>query len=1053
MRRRKHVKRILCSFFMAMCLLVLASHLHGAPQPQSPDLKKRVLIINSYHKGYPWTDNTVAGIESVLKDGKGTHELHIEYIDNKRVLDRNHFHRLFLYYRSKFDQTKFNLIIVSDNEALNFVFRYRDALFPSVPVVFCGVNRFNEILQQKTVLLTGVVEEYDIAATLNIALKLHPTTKEVIAVMNGNPGGMARREALIEALAAAGKSLKGTIIEDPVFSEFESLIRDKAKDSVILLLGTFKDKGGLTLPLEETTATLAKYDIPLYGVLEHYLGHGIVGGKLVSAYQQGARAAQMGLRILQGEPVDRVPMDRNSPSLYMFDYTQMVRFGIDAGALPEASVVINKPNEEPRQNDTLLWAAAAVSLCLGIIVILLVLFIRSRRHAEASLEKLSVDLEKRVEVRTEELMRSNADLRKRIAEMKQNEGLLSENQLKHWTLFQQAPTPIFIVDEEAHYVDCNAKTLEFFACTLDELRLMDARELIPAGILTSLFEVNEPAGQIRSFEATHEVQGETRTLLLSLVSVVLSGKRVVYGIGHDITGLKQSVGEVTDQKALLEEVINVLPAAILVAGKDGAVEYVSDGFVKILGFSRDDVPSMDILWQKACRDEPFRDSLSAAWLHAIVSGEPSGEDIRPLVGKITTKEGSVVEKELRFIAIHDGVVTVIQDVKGRKFPEDRVAPSRNHESIETLAAGIAHDFNNLLLVILGNISLAKTSLAEDDRALGRLIEAERASMLTKDLIQQLITFSKGGELTKRAMMIAPLIMDITRSILSNTNVKGKYIMSDDLFPVEIDEGQIRQVINIILRNAREAMPRGGTVTISFENVRITREDFFPLKAGDYVKISLEDEGSGIKKEHLDRIFDPYFTTKDVGSQKGVGLGLAIAYSIIKKHGGHIAVESAVGGGTTFHIYLPAYGKEPVSVGEPGEMNGERPKKKGKILVMDDAKAVRDVTGAMLGHMGYDVSFARDGREAIALYRQARDEEKPFDALILDLTVQGGMGGKEAMQLLLGVDPHLKAVISSGYSGDPIMSDYREHGFKAAIVKPYKMEELEEILGKLIREPA
>jgi CheY-like chemotaxis protein len=246
------------------------------------------------------------------------------------------------------------------------------------------------------------------------------------------------------------------------------------------------------------------------------------------------------------------------------------------------------------------------------------------------------------------------------------------------------------------------------------------------------------------------------------------------------------------------------------------------------------------------------------------------------------------------------------------------------------------------------------------------------------------------------------------------------------------------------------MPQGGTVTISFENVRITREDYLPLNEGYYVKISLQDEGLGIKQEHLERIFDPYFTTKDVGSQKGVGLGLAIAYSIIKKHSGHIAVESSVGGGTTFHIYLPAYGKEVVTDKELSGVYDEILKKKGKVLVMDDAKAVRDVTGAMLNHIGYDAEFARDGREAIALYGKAKQSGEPFDAVILDLTVQGGMGGKEAIQLLLALDPYIRAIISSGYSGDPIMSEYREYGFKTAILKPYKMEELEEILERLIR---
>jgi two-component system cell cycle sensor histidine kinase/response regulator CckA len=1028
---------------------------HAAPTPQPVDPNKHVLIINSYHKGYQWTDNTLAGIESVLKDGKSNIELHVEFMDSKRVVDKNHFYRLFLYYRSKFDQVKFNLIIVSDNDAFNFVLRYRDALFPNIPVVFCGVNALNEMLQQKVPLLTGVVEDYDIKATLEVALKLHPQTKEIIAVSNGTLVGAAKRQFFNDAMAATGKNLKGTIIDDPILSDFERLIKERSKDCIILLLGSFKDKSGTTLPVEESTPVLARYDVPLYGVLEYYLGYGIIGGKLISGYHQGALAGQMGLKILQGEPVDRVPIERKSPNLYMFDYTQMVKFGINQGGLPEGSVVINKPKTQPKQNNInnkMVWAAIAVFICLGIIVVLITLIFRSRRSAEESLEKLSVDLEKRVEARSEELMRSNAELRTKIAEMKHTEASLTESQLKHWTLFQQAPNPVFIVDEEARYSDCNSKMLEFFECTLDELRAMDARELVPGNLLAQLLESSESPFPTRTFEAQCMAHGTTKTLLLNLVPLVFSGKRFVYGVGQEITELKHGQDLLKARDELLKQVIDILPGAVMISNRQGTVEYLSEGFIRAFGFTPDDVPSMDVWWQKAYSEKTLRDSISGAWSHAAAAKEVTDEIIQAFETKVTTKDGLSLEKELRFVPIHDMVVMIFQDMRERKLPETQAPTSRNHESIETLAAGIAHDFNNLLLVILGNISLAKTNLTHEDWVFDRLIDAERASMMTKDLIQQLITFSKGGELSKRAMVITPLIMEVTHSTLGSTNIKGKYIMSDDLYPVEIDEGQIRQVMHIILGNAREAMPQGGTVTISFENVRITRGDYLPLNDGDYVKISLQDEGLGIKKEHLERIFDPYFTTKDVGSQKGVGLGLAIAYSIIKKHSGHIAVESSVGGGTTFHIYLPAYGKEVVTDREVVEAHDEILKKKGKILVMDDAKAVRDVTGAMLSYIGYDVEFARDGREAIGLYREAKQSDEPFDAVILDFTVQGGMGGKEAIQLLLALDPQIRAIISSGYSGDPIMSEYQVYGFKTAILKPYKMEELEEILERLIRDP-
>jgi PAS domain S-box-containing protein len=1047
------VKTRLCLFIAVAYLLVIFTFAGAVLPPQPADQSKHVLVINSYHKGYPWTDNTLAGIESVLKDGKSNIELHVEFMDTKRVIDQNHFNRLFLYYKSKFAQVKLDLIIVSDNDAFNFVLRYRDVLFPRIPIVFCGVNVLNEMQSKKVPLLTGVVEEYDMKATLEIALKLHPNIKEIIAVNNVTPIGNVKKQLFIEAIAAIGKNVKTTIIDDPMLTDFDKLLKDKGKECVIFLLGAFKEKSGATVPVEVSTPILTRYDIPLYGLLENYLGYGIIGGKVISGYHQGALAAQMGLRIMQGESVEKIPIEHKSPNRYMFDYNQMVKFGINQGVLPEGALIINQPKTLPKQNNknkNIFKVAAAIFICLAIIGVLLALFMRSRRSAEKSHEKLSGDHEKKIEARTEELMKSNEDLRQKITEMKQAEALLAESQLKHSTFFQQAPSPFFIADETFHYTDCNAKMLELFECTLDELHAIDARKFIPDNLFVQLFEAQALSNQIRSFEIHHEVHSKTKTLLLNLAPVTLSGKRFVFGVGQDITELKQRQDILKEHEILLKKVIDVMPGAVMISDRKGAVEYVSEGFLKAFRFSREDLPSMDAWWQKAYPDKSLRDVASGAWMRTAATKKVTDESIQPIESKITTKDGSSLEKELRFTPIHDMVVMVINDVAKKKLVEDRVPVSRNHESIETLAAGIAHDFNNLLLVILGNISLAKTGLTQEDKAFERLIDAERASVMTKDLIQQLITFSKGGELSKRAVMITPLVMEITRSTLSNTKIKGKYIMSDDLFPVEIDEGQIKQVMHIILRNAREAMPQGGTVTISFENVRISREDYLPLSDGDYVMISFQDEGLGIKKEHLERIFDPYFTTKEAGSQKGVGLGLAIAYSIIKKHNGHVAVESSVDGGTTFHIYLPAFGKEVISGKEPIEVSVEETKRKGKILVMDDAKAVREVTGAMLSHIGYDVEFAREGREAIALYRAAKESDDPFDAVILDLTVQGGMGGKEAIQLLITLDPHIKAIISSGFSGDPIMSEYQEYGFKTAILKPYKMEELKDIFETLLR---
>ena len=327
----------------------------------------------------------------------------------------------------------------------------------------------------------------------------------------------------------------------------------------------------------------------------------------------------------------------------------------------------------------------------------------------------------------------------------------------------------------------------------------------------------------------------------------------------------------------------------------------------------------------------------------------------------------------------------------------------------------------------------------------RLAEAESTCMKTRDLTQQFLTFSRGGAPIRKTTSIAEVLKDSAIFALRGSNVRCEFSIPDNLWPVEVDQGQMNQVINNIVINADQAMPNGGIVRICGENIAIGAEPGLPLQTGTYIRVSIEDQGFGIPQENLGQIFDPYFTTKHGGS----GLGLAAVYFIIKKHDGHIIAESEVGVGTTFRIYLPA---------SPGKMCAVKEEEKehpitgeGRALVMDDEKYIRDLTAEMLSSIGYKVTTAIDGVEAIELYKEAIASGNPFDAVILDLTVPGGMGGRETIQNLIEIDSKVKAIVSSGYSNDPIMADFKEYGFKGVIAKPYKTRELGEVLHKVITE--
>ncbi len=386
---------------------------------------------------------------------------------------------------------------------------------------------------------------------------------------------------------------------------------------------------------------------------------------------------------------------------------------------------------------------------------------------------------------------------------------------------------------------------------------------------------------------------------------------------------------------------------------------------------------------------------------------------------------------------------MLRDITERKRAEEEMLKTEKLESLELVAGGIAHDFNNLLTGTIANISLAKMHATAGNTLFDALRNAEKAATGAKHLTQQLLTFTRGGDPVKRPASLSLLLKDSVALALSGSSVKNQVRVPDDLWPAEIDQQQVGQVLQNLLINALQAMPDGGRLAVDAENLSIGRETpGYPalLKEGKYVKISIEDTGFGIPPEHLTKIFDPYFTTKP----KGSGIGLATAYSVIKRHGGVIDVESKVDAGTSVFVYLPASpGSE---IGDPLDDSGEVPMPgSGKVLLMDDEEAIRVVARDLLMLLGYEVETTKDGSECIATYKAAMESGRPFSVVVMDLTVPGGMGGKVAIQKLLEFDPAVRAIVASGYSTDPIMSNYENYGFKGIIRKPYNGVELSQAL--------
>ena len=441
-----------------------------------------------------------------------------------------------------------------------------------------------------------------------------------------------------------------------------------------------------------------------------------------------------------------------------------------------------------------------------------------------------------------------------------------------------------------------------------------------------------------------------------------------------------------------------------------------------------------------------RSKLSAEFTQNVMAMQP-GEMLCQIRHK--TGEWRWIESHTRpFRTTTGDIVAVVdsRDVTERKRMEEERLRATKLESVGVLAGGIAHDFNNILTSVFANIGLArmlaaKPKASSEETIVERLGAAEKACLRARDLTKQLLTFAKGGAPVKNVASISGFITETAEFTLRGSNVRCELHLPDDLWAVEVDEGQMSQVIQNLMINADQAMPDGGVIHVRAENKIIDHTHSLPLKQGKFVTIAIQDQGIGIPVEHLSKIFDPYFTTK----QKGSGLGLATTYSIMKRHEGHITLASELGKGTTFILYLPAVITSQLSSSEQEEdlIVGS-----GRILIMDDEVDIRDVLGKMLVHLGYTVDFANDGSEALTLYDQAFKEDRPYLAAIVDLTIPGGMGGKETVKRLQAIDPHVTALVSSGYSNDPVMAKPEHFGFKGVIAKPYNLSDLSRVLNRI-----
>jgi two-component system, cell cycle sensor histidine kinase and response regulator CckA len=672
--------------------------------------------------------------------------------------------------------------------------------------------------------------------------------------------------------------------------------------------------------------------------------------------------------------------------------------------------------------------------------------------AHEELKSATKKLEHEVRQRTSDLSEANKKLKSDLVEQKRSEEWFAKREKFYTDIFNSIQDPISILDADLNIVSTNTTMEQWY------------KEILPIAGKKCYWvyhHKDKPCEKcpsletIRTGNAAFEVVPKhnsfgKQTGWSALYSFpwkdTASGK--VLGVIEyikDISALRQAEHDLAQEKELLSVTMASIGDCVVSTDKDGRIVSINPAALVFAGIPLRETVGKHVDDVFAFYHEKVKD------IHGgVVTFMIKNKGIKPMSVRcgLRLRGGAerIIDLSVAPINAFDssviGMVMVFRDMTERHKLELELYRVRKLDSLGVLAGGIAHDFNNILTGIITNLFMVKLRVKSDQDSFQLLEEAEKASFRASKLIKQLLTFSKGGAPVKESVAIKDIIEESIGFCLSGSNVNYKLELANDLSNVEADRGQIDQVFNNLIINADQAMPQGGTITVGACNVSIgddaqqKNEKVVVLQPGAYIKVMVKDEGMGIPKESLEKIFDPYFTTK----QNGNGLGLTIAYSIIKAHKGAITVDSEVGKGSVFSFYLPVAKPLKQSDGTVKTKPNDLPSSGGRILVMDDDSAVRSVLSQLLKNYGYDVVCAASGNETISAYDAAMKQGRPFTVVVMDLTIPGGMGGKEAVGKLLKIDPSAKVVVASGYSSDPIMANYREYGFCGVIAKPFNIDE-------------